>query len=392
MPDEPQGEIMSTGESTDVVLVGPQTVVPSPPDSMSAEDVEETRRHVAALVGGVRDATGGRRLAVLDEVASVGLESQRNAGRQLELVKTRMATLFDAGGGSRDVASDLVELRTALDRINPDFERRSLWGRTIGALPFMRDNAMIRALRRIAVRYEPVSKQIVVIEAKLREGRALLARDNVELRRLYEDVEAQQEAILRQAYLGELLARELEVLLASTDDQPQRERIQDARHDVLTRVQDLRTMQEVHLQFFVSIELTRQNNTRLGQAVDRTLTMATNIVTVGLAIQAALARQQQVKEAAQRTREFLGEMITQNAAAIRQQTDAIGDLYNDPVIALDKLAQAHHDLLAALDAASRLRDDGIQTARQNLDELTRLTSEMAEHVEGIQDQERSIGR
>ena len=38
-------------------------------------------------------------------------------------------------------------------------------------------------------------------------------------------------------------------------------------------------MQEVHLQYFVSIELTRQNNNRLGQAVDRTLTLATNVVT-----------------------------------------------------------------------------------------------------------------
>ena len=62
-------------------------------------------------------------------------------------------------------------------------------------------------------------------------------------------------------------------------------------HDVATRLQDLHTMVEVHLQYFVSIELTRQNNNRLGQAVDRTLALATNVVTVGLAIQAALVRQ-----------------------------------------------------------------------------------------------------
>ena len=66
----------------------------------------------------------------------------------------------------------------------------------------MRDNAMVRALKRIALRYEPVSKQITVIETKLRAGRTLLARDNVELRRLYEDVEAQQQAIQRQVFLG----------------------------------------------------------------------------------------------------------------------------------------------------------------------------------------------
>ena len=94
------------------------------------------------------------------------------------------------------------------------------------------------------------------------------------------------------------------------------------------------------------------------------------MVTIGLAIQAALVRQARVREATERTREFLGEMVVQNAGAIRRQTDEIGDLYNEPVIAMDKLVQAHHDLLAALDAASRLREDGIRTARRNIDELT----------------------
>ena len=151
-------------------------------------------------------------------------------------------------------------------------------------------------------------------------------------------------------------------------------------------------MQEVHVQYFVSIELTRQNNNRLGQAVDRTVTLATNVVTVGLAIQAALIRQQRVKEATERTREFLGEMITQNAAAIRTHTEEIGDLYNQPVIAMDMLVQAHNDLLVALDTASRLREEGIVTARKNIDELTILTKELSEHVIGLDDDEPSRRR
>ena len=362
------------------------------PTSMSAEEIELAHKQAEALVRGVRKSTGAQQLAVLDEVTTVGLESQRNAGRQLELVKTRLATFVDAGGASKDVALELVELRGALDRINPELEQRSLWGRTVGLLPFMRDNAMVRALKKVALRYEPVSKQIVAIETKLRQGRSLLVRDNVELRRLYEDVEAQQQAILRQAFLGGLLLHDLSDLLAETDDPLERDRIQAAVHDVATRLQDLHAMQEVHLQYFVSIELTRQNNNRLGQAVDRTLTLATNVVTIGLAIQAALVRQAAVKEATERTREFLGEMIVQNAQAIRTQTDEIGDLYNEPVIAMDKLVQAHHDLLAALDAASRLREDGVATARRNIADLTALTQEIGDKVQGLELDEGRVTR
>ena len=360
---------------------------PVPPATMTADEVDLARRQATEMVRELRESTGARQMAVIDEVTSVGLHSQRNAGRQLELVKTRLSTLLDGGAAGSEVATDLVDLRNALDRINPVTEQQSLWARTVGVLPFMRDNVMVRALKRIALRYETVSTQITVIETRLRDGRSLLARDNVELRRLYEDVEAQQDAVSRQQFLGELLLRELEQLLEQTEDTLQRDRIQAAVHDVAMRLQDLHVMQEVHLQYFVSIDVTRQNNNRLGQAVDRTLALATNVVTIGLAIQAALVRQRSVQEATERTREFLGEVITQNAAAIRRQTEEIGDLYNEPVIAMDKLVRAHQDLLAALDLASRLRDEGVITAKRNIDELTGMTRELSAHVHGLEDEE-----
>jgi uncharacterized protein YaaN involved in tellurite resistance len=196
-------------------------------------------------------------------------------------------------------------------------------------------------------------------------------------------------AIRRQTYFGELVVDELTVLYDETADPRQRDTIQAAVHDVATRVQDLRVMDEVHHQYFLSIELTRQNNNRLGQAVDRTLTLATNVVTVGLAIQAALVRQQRVQEAAERTREFLGTMITQNAAAIRAHTEQIGDLYNQPVIAIDALAQAHDDLLAALDLASRLREEGIRTAQDNAARIASMTVELDARLQGLEDTEHS---
>ena len=87
---------------------------------------------------------------------------------------------------------------------------------------------------------------------------------------------------------------QLDQLLERTEDPLKIERIRNATYDVTMRVQDLRTMAEVHIQFYVSIEMTRQNNTRLGQSVERTLALGTNVVMIGLAIQTALARQRRV--------------------------------------------------------------------------------------------------
>ena len=373
---------LEEGESASALLL-------APPKTMSASEVIEARRQARELVRCVRDSDGGDQLAAIDEVSSVGLQSQRNAGRQLELVRGRMATLLDGGSASKSLANELVNLRVALDNIDPSSGGHSRLSRLRRSLPFVRNKSMLRTLKKVAIRYEPATKQITIIETKLREGRALLVRDNVELRRLYEDIEGQQDAIKRQTYLGQVLLQELEELRVDDDDPLQRDRLQAAKHDVSSRVQDLLTMQEVHVQYFVGIELTRQNNQRLGQAVDRTLTLATNVVTVGLALQAALVRQREVQEATERTRQFLGELIVSNATAVRRQTEEIGDLYQDPVIAMDKLTQAHHELVAALDAAGKLREQGLDTARRNIDELTVLTQELDRRAHGS---DREVGQ
>ena len=214
----------------------------------------------------------------------------------------------------------------------------------------------------------------------------MLTPDNVEMRKLYEGVEAQQLPIQKNAYMGELLMQQLSELMERTDDTLRSERIRNSLHDVSMRVQDLRTMEVVHTQFFVSLEMSRQNNTRLGQSVERTLTLATTVVTVGLAIQAALARQRKILEATQRTREFLGNVLVSNAAAIKQHTDEIGDVYNNPVIAIDKITQAHNDLIDAMDAADRLKQEGIDSARENIAKLTELSTNLNERASGLREQ------
>ena len=135
-------------------------------------------------------------------------------------------------------------------------------------------------------------------------------------------------------------------------------------------------MEEVHIQYFVSIEMTRQNNSRLGQSVERTLALGTTVVMVGLALQAALARQKRVLEATQRTREFLGNLIVANAATIKRHTAEIGDVYSSPVIAVEKITQAHNDLLEAMDMADRVKQEGIESARQNIARLVELSTDL----------------
>jgi uncharacterized protein YaaN involved in tellurite resistance len=354
--------------------------VPKPPKGMSEGEAQKVRNEATALVRQLGTVSGSRELEVLDNMSNMGMQAQRSAAGYLDLLKGRVSTFLADGGPSREIADSMRELRIALDHIDPHAKPRTIWDRLYSIFPFFGMRNPVRLLQKIALRYEPVSRQVTVIETRLRDGRTMLVRDNIELRKLYEQLEAQQPAIQRTAYLGELLMLHLTQMLQHTPDAMKRERIRAVLHDVAMRVQDLRTMEEVHIQYFVSIEMSRQNNNRLGQAVDRTLTLSTNVITVGLAIQSALIRQRSVMEATQRTREFLGTLIAANAASIKTHTKEIGDLYINPVIAMDKITQAHNDLIEAMDAADRLRQEGINVARENIAKLSELSAALMQRA------------
>ena len=374
-PSEPQG------------LAPVEVKEPMIPKGMTDEQTKHLKTQALALVTELGESSGGRELELSDNITNLGIQAQRTAGGELDLLRTRIGDMLGQEGPGGNIANDLVELRGALDQINPhELKEPSGLRKVLKFIPFIgKLTPGLKVLEKIAIRYEPVSKQVTMIESKLREGRSMLARDNVELRILYEQVEAQQLPIQKNAYMGELVMQQLDELIAQTDDSLKVERVRNALYDVSMRVQDLRTMEEVHVQFFVSIEMTRQNNNRLGQSVERTLALGSNVVMVGLAIQSALTRQKRVMEATARTREFLGNLIVANAAAIKQHTTEIGNLYNNPVIAIDKITQAHNDLIEAMDEADKLKQEGINMARENISKLSQLSSELQERSQGLRE-------
>ncbi len=364
---------------------------PLAPKGVPDEEVQGLKSRALALVSDLGEASGSRELELSDSITTLGTQAQRTAGGELDLLRNRVGDMLGQEGPSGDIAKDLMDLRVALNQINPH-ELKEVSGvrKVLRFIPFIgRLTPPLKVLEKIAIRYEPVSKQVTMIETKLREGRQMIAKDNIELRKLYEQVEQQQLPIQKNAYMGELVMQQLTVLLEQTDDTLKVERVRNALHDVSMRVQDLRTMEEVHIQFFVSIEMTRQNNNRLGQSVERTLALGSNVVMVGLAIQSALTRQKRVMEATQRTREFLGNLIVANAASIKQHTQDIGDLYNNPIIAIDKITQAHNDLIEAMNEADRLKQEGIDAARVNIAKLSQLSADLQHRSQGLRDQRTS---
>ncbi len=386
---EELGAILTPSSSEDLALES--KVEPVAPPGITVAESLEFQAKAATAVKQLEAASGGKEMELVDSITAVGVQAQRQAGRELELLRARVGDMMTRGGPGDQISQDLLDLRLALDQINPHELNRSWLRRLVSTLPIVnRFHPLVTRLKKISIKYETVSKQVRIVESSLQDGRMLLTRDNIELRMLYEQVETQQLVILKNGYLGELLMEQLEEALERSDDSAKAARIREALSDVLRRVQDLKLMAEVHIHLFVSIEMTRQNNTRLGQSVDRTLTLATNTVTIGLALQTALARQKRVLEAVQRTREFIGDLLAANAASIRQHTAEIGDIYNSPVVAIEKLTQAHNDLIETINLVEQLKTEGLDAARQNIATLNQMSGKLRERFEGLGERRQSV--
>ena len=350
-------------------------LVPVPPKGLVAEEDDKLKKQSDELIDKLGSNLNDR--GQIRELTNIGAEAQRETGQKMELLRGRVGTLLSQldGDGAR-VPNDMIALRSKLDEINPHaLSKPSGLLRKVPKVGKM--------LQQIALKYETVQSQIDAIVNSLREGKDMLDRDNFELEQLYDSVQEQQFKVIKNAYLGELILQRLEEAQKSNQDPTERQRLQEITHDVAMRVQDLRTMEQVNLQFFVSLDLTIQNNHRLGQAVSRTLTVTTSLVTVGIAIQAALSRQKKVMEATQETQRYASDMLAANAASIRQQTSEIADLHNNPVLALDKVREAYDDLTAALDETERIKQEGIESAKKGIAELSEMSSALQPRVEGI---------
>ncbi len=363
---------------------------PVPSTGISDEQATAIEVEAERMVNQALQSEGSDEMSVLDGINNVGMVAQRGAAEKLGQFKAKVGESLTNGGSGNEISSGLRNLRRTLDQINPTRKPKGI-DRVAQHVPLLSSRyGPLGILKRIAIKYEPVSVQIVELENNLRQGRAMLVKDNVELRKLYQQIEIQQQKLRQAIYFGELIAYGVETQLAGIEDESKRIRLEDAHYNVMMRVMNLRSMEAVHNQYFLSIEMSRQNNVRLGQAVEHTLSLATNVITIGIAIQYAMARQQVIGEVTTRTRTFLADVITGNAAVIKQHTTEIGDLYTNPVIATEKITQAHNDLVEALDSAEQLRQDGLARIGENIAELSRMSREVEEKLNGVEGVSRTI--
>ncbi len=345
---------------------------------------EKIQGEVDTLIERIKN---GEEKAVSENIDNLGVEEQRESSRKMELLKGRVGTLLkEVDGEGAAIPKGLIDLRNKLDELNPHKIGQPGWfGKLIGKTPVVG-----KALKKIAVQYETVQSQIDVIVSGLRNGQEGLERDNIEMNQIYDQLQIQQVLIKDKAYLGERFIEKVEEVIPQTDDPSKKGLLNNLLNAAALRTQDLRTIEQVNLQFFTSIDMTVANNKMLSQSITRTLTVTTNLITVGLSIQAALVQQKKALEATKATQEYASDLLAANAASIKQNTHEIGALYKDPVLNLDKVKAAYDDLVSSMDELDVIKKEGIAKAKEGIATLSNLSNDLSVRQSALHTASQSI--
>jgi len=293
--------------------------------------------------------------SILFFAASAQNEVTNVADEMLEGVRNKETGA--AGGALNDMLSTLRGF--GLEDLDPN-RKRGLVARILG-----RAKPIAKALQQ----YEEVRKQIDAISNRLDDHTTALMRDIAMLDRLYEKtlgyfhdlavyIAAGEEALRRlDADTIPALAREAE----SSGDILKSQSLRDVRakrDDLERRVHDLKLTRQVTMQSLPSIRLVQENDKALVAKINSTVANTVPLWRQQLAMAVTLARSGEAGATLKEATDLTNELLTANAETLRSSTQTIRTQIERGIVDIAAVKQANDALIATIDDALRIADDG----------------------------------
>ena len=341
-------------------------------------DINSMKERSLTLISDVKEKAGPALMRTMD---AIGSKSQKKMLAANDLMAGSVSSLLKGLDGKSPTGEKLLELRSAMDELNPHSLHNAWY------LSWMPKGMKRKAVSKFIHKYQPMQDHVTGILNGLRAGKDDLLETSIELEHQYYEISGAQKEIQSEIYVGEIFLQELEKLEAETDktDIQEVQKLASVKNKAARRIRDLRTMEQAAVQFFISIDQTVATNELLSEQIDSALTVGPMVMTNALRIQAALAKQDSVKKAVQGFQEGLGEMMAQNATAVNQAAQEVGDLYNNPVIAIEKMQEGFDLLMNAVQTANETMANSTLKARETSARLADMTAQLAPVAEGLHD-------
>lgn len=326
----------------------------------------------------VQDRSSGKQA-----VENVGLELQRRAAQQSELLKQPVKNLSSRGAEGGDVSNALVNLKMEVEELDPaKFNFEPGWfSRSLGFLP-----GIGNPLKRYFTKYESAQTVIAAIIKSLENGREQLKRDNMTLTEDQKNMAEISKKLEQAIKLGQLVDQKLQYQL-DRQIEPNSEKSKFVAEELLfplrQRLMDIQQQLAVNQQGVIATELIMRNNTELVRGVNRALNVTVSALQVASTVAMALANQKIVLDKIESVNKTTSDLIAGTAARLKTQGTEIHKQASSAQINMDSLKQAFADLKIAMDDISTYRMKALPQMANTVSELDRMTNDASKQIEKI---------
>lgn len=320
---------------------------------------------------------------------------------QAELQTISQAMLSDVRnkdvGPAGDSLRNIVATIRGFSVSELDTRRKpTFWERLLGkATPFVKFTA----------RYESVQDQIDRITDDLLGHEHTLLKDIKSLDLLYEKtLQFYDELALYiaagEAKLAELdgtaiPAKEAEVHAAPEGDQVKKAQelrdLRAARDDLERRVHDLKLTRQVTMQSLPSIRLVQENDKSLVTKINSTLVNTVPLWETQLAQALTIQRSAQAAAAVRDANDLTNELLTSNAANLRQSNEMIRQEMERGVFDIEAVKQANADLIGTIQDSLRIADEGKAKRAAAEEELQKMEAELRDTLAAAKARRDGVG-
>ena len=226
-----------------------------------------------------------------------------------------------------------------------------------------------RPIAKVLQKYEHVRSQVDAISNRLDAHTSTLMKDIGVLDRLYEKTLEYFARLEVYIAAGEERLRQLdtETLPALTKEAEASRDVLKAqqladlrakRDDLERRVHDLKLTRQVTMQSLPSIRIVQQNDKALVAKIASTMANTIPLWRQQLALALTIARSAEAGTTLQKATDLTNELLTANADALRSSTHAIRTQVERGVVDIAAVKHANDALIATIDDALRIADEG----------------------------------
>lgn len=351
---------------------------------------QKADQFVDALLGKAREGfdakTEGKQA-----VETMGMEIQRRAAAQSEMLKQPIDKLSKRGAEGGEVANSLIDLKVQVEALDPNkLDLNAGWfSRTLGMLP-----GVGTPLKRYFTKYESAQTVIAAIIQSLEKGKEQLARDNVTLvedqKKMHELTRSLEKAI----QLGQLIDNKLQYkldreLTAGSDEY--KYVAEELLFPLRQRIMDLQQQLAVNQQGIIAIELIIRNNKELIRGVNRALSVTVSALQVAVTVALALENQKIVLDKLDAVNKTTSDLIQGTAQRLRTQGAEIQKRAASATLDMDALRSAFKDLTGAIDDLSAFRMKALPTMASTVLELNQMNLDTKKVIDRMEQAKKRQG-